>query len=89
MWSLRLAQYGPHRTRSCSVAATRDDDLSRLVHLGLIPIEMYLVSSTGSRRCGQRYTRNGGPMWSLRLAQLGPHHDAHEVAVSLLREMTI
>jgi hypothetical protein len=52
------------------------------------PCELYLVSSTGSGGCGQRYIRYGVPMWCCWPAQIAPQPGAYEVVVSFVVEMT-
>jgi len=54
-----------------------------------VPNKVYLstCTSTSSGRHWRRYTWYYGPMWCWRQDQIGPHQDAYEVVVSLLRVM--
>jgi len=91
MWCWWPAEIGPrHDTYEIVVSIVSE----KMVWAGwfifaTIPNKIYLVSSTGWGRCGQRCIRDGCPMWCWWQAQIGPHHDSYDVFLTALREKMV
>jgi len=91
MWCWRQAQITPPQDTDEIVVSFVGETMVWAAWFTFATIlnEHYLVTSTGSCRCWQCYTRNGGPMWCWRPAQIGPPQGTYEVVMTALHEMMV